>query len=245
MVICISGFTRQAGAALVLLAVLNGCASLGTGDPRDPIENVNRSIFSFNEFMDEHLFDPIGRTYKKIVPGFLDRGITNFFSNIDDITVIANDILQFKLDQTVSDLARFVFNSTIGIGGFFDVSSHIGLPKHHEDLGQTLAVWGFGPGPYLVAPLLGPTTVRDATGFAVQNTLLSPVGYINNDGYRAGIMSTAFIDVKADLLSAMELIGEAALDRYEFTKNAYLERRESQVRDIKDDEMMMPPADFE
>lgn len=214
----------------LFVLLLAGCATMGTGDPRDPLENVNRSVYSFNEFMDDHLFDPISNVYQALTPGIVDRGISNVFSNIKDISVIANDILQLKLGQAVSDLARLVFNSTIGLLGFFDISSHIGLPKHHEDFGQTLARWGFGSGPYLVLPFLGPATVRDAAGYGV-DTLINPVAYINNDAYMAGLMSLNYVDYKADLLSTGELIAEAALDEYEFIKNAYFEKRENLIHD--------------
>ena len=215
----------------VVLLNASACATLnGAGDPRDPLEGINRPIYSFNEFMDAHLFDPLGRAYKAVLPDIVDRGITNIFNNINDVSVIANDILLLKLDQAVSDIARVVFNSTIGIGGFFDVSSSMGLPKHNEDLGQTLAHWGIGPGPYLVAPLLGPTTVRDAVGYGVQGAFLNPLGYVDPVSAQAGLMTTQFVDIKADLLSAKQLLGEAALDPYEFTKNAYFERRESRIR---------------
>jgi phospholipid-binding lipoprotein MlaA len=218
--------------AVVVSLLASGCATTGgVADPRDPIEGFNRSMYSFNTFMDDNLFDPLGRAYRAVLPDFMDRGISNMFSNLGDVAVIANDILQGKIGQAVSDIARVVFNTTIGIGGFFDVSSHIGLPKHDEDLGQTLGRWGIGPGPYLVAPFFGPTTLRDAAGFGVQSTFLYPVAYVNNDAYRAGLMSLNYMDFKADLLSAGEILEEAALDEYDFVKNAYLERRENQVHD--------------
>ena len=188
-------------------------------------------MYGFNDFMDEHLFDPLGRAYQAVLPDFLDRGVSNMFSNLGDVGVIANDILQFKIGQAVSDIARVVFNTTIGIGGFFDVSSHIGLPKHDEDLGQTLGRWGVGPGPYLVAPFFGPMTLRDAAGFGVQTTFLMPVSYVGNDAYRAGLMSLNYVDYKADLLSAGRILDEAALDEYDFVKNAYLDRRQNQIED--------------
>lgn len=225
---------RAATRALVILfAILaGGCATTGgVADPRDPLEGFNRSVYGFNEFMDEHLFDPLGRAYQAVLPNFLDRGISNMFSNLGDVGVIANDILQGKLGQAVQDIARVVFNTTLGIGGFFDVSSRIGLPKHDEDLGQTLGRWGIGPGPYLVAPFFGPMTLRDAAGFGVQSTFLYPVSYVGNDAYRAGLMSLNYVDYKADLLSAGRIIGEAALDEYEFVKNAYLDRRQNQIED--------------
>lgn len=224
--------TAIAAAYLLLLLLNTGCATTGVAaDSRDPLEGMNRSFYRFNEFMDRALFDPIGRIYEKALPKFVNRGISNVFSNARDIAVVANDVLQFKPGLAISDLARLVFNSTFGIGGFFDVSSRIGLPKHYEDLGQTLAKWGIGSGPYLVAPFFGPTTLRDAIAFGVEMHFLYPVSYIGNDGYRAGLLSLEYMDFKADRLKAGQLLSEAALDEYEFLKNAYLERRENQIQD--------------
>jgi phospholipid-binding lipoprotein MlaA len=215
-----------------LLVFSGGCATLGgNGDPRDPLEGMNRKVFSFNEFMDQHLFDPIARVYNEVMPRLVNRSVSNFFSNIDDLAVIANDVLQFKPGQAVSDMARFVFNSTIGIGGLFDVSTRLGLPKHDEDLGQTFAVWGIGSGPYLIAPFLGPMTLRSAAGYGVQTAFLTPVAYIGDDAYRAGVLSLAYVDFRADNLSTSKLIGEAALDKYEFIKNAYFQRRDNLIHD--------------
>ena len=181
--------------------------------------------------MDRVLFDPIGRVYEKALPKFVNRGISNAFSNARDMAVIANDLLQFKLGQAISVLARLVFNSTLGIAGFFDVSSRVGLPRHNEDFGQTLAKWGIGPGPYIVAPFFGPTTLRDAVAFGLETQFLYPVSYVSNDGYRAGLLSLEYMDFKADRLKARQLLAEAALDEYEFLKNAFLERRENQILD--------------
>jgi len=226
-------FTIAAVLTLSLL-VEGGCATTGAAaDSRDPLERVNRQFFSFNEFMDRILFDPIGRAYKKIVPVTIDRGFSNAFSNAHDVTVIANDVLQFKLGQAISDLARVVFNSTIGIGGFFDVSSRVGLPKHYEDLGQTLGVWGVGPGPYLVAPFIGPLTLRDAVALSVETYFLYPISYVNDTAVQSGLLSLEYVDFKADRLKAGELLGEAALDKYDFTKNAFLERRDNQIHDVE------------
>lgn len=218
-------------AALLAAALACGCATTGATDPRDPLEGFNRSVHRFNDAMDRALFNPISRTYKAVLPEIVDRGITNFFSNLGDVAVIANDILQGKGDQAVSDIARVVFNTTIGIGGFFDVSSRIGLPKHDEDLGQTLATWGVGSGPYLVMPFLGPTTLRDAAGFGIQTTFLYPVSYVEHDGYRAGLLALNYVDFKADLLSAQRILDDAGVDSYDFVKNAYLERRENLIHD--------------
>ena len=227
---------------VVLLIFISGCATTGVKDERDPIEGFNRSMYSFNQGIDKVLFNPIAKLYQAITPDFVEKGISNFFNNIDDISIIANDILQLKIGQAYMDTARFVFNSTLGLAGFRDVSSQMGLEKHDEDFGQTLAVWGVGAGPYLVVPIFGPTTLRDSTSLVVDDVLLNPVTYLNNnDALKAGILTLNFIDIKADLLTANDLIDEAALDQYEFTKNAYFSRRESQINDGR---LLEPLPDF-
>ena len=227
-------------AFLVLFLGLNllACANLGSkGDPRDPFEGFNRGVYSFNEKLDETLINRLARFYQTITPDILDQGITNFFSNVNDLVVVVNDFLQFKVKQAFSDLTRMVFNSTLGIGGLFDVSSNMGFPKHNEDFGQTLAKWGFGPGPYLVVPVLGPSTVRDAAGYAIAATLVSPISYIHDTPTYYGVMSMNYVDFKADLLSAERLLQEAAVDKYEFTKNAYFEQRDNLIHDRENGEV--------
>ncbi|RKZ47451.1 MAG: VacJ family lipoprotein [Gammaproteobacteria bacterium] len=217
---------------VVLVVFISGCASTGVKDERDPIEGFNRTMYSFNQGMDKVLFNPIAKFYQLITPDFVERGISNIFNNIDDISIIANDILQLKIGQAYMDTARFLVNSTLGLAGFLDVSSQMGLEKHDEDFGQTLAVWGVGAGPYIVVPIFGSTTLRDSTSLIVDDMLLNPVSYLNNnDALKAGILTLNFIDIKADLLTTNDLINEAALDQYEFTKNAYFSRRESQIND--------------
>jgi len=215
------------------VACVSGCATLGTtGDPRDPFEGFNRQVTSFNDFMDRALIQPLIRLYRAITPEFLNKAISNIFDNLNDATVIINDFLQFKFKQMVSDLFRFIFNSILGLAGLFDVSTGMGLAKHNEDFGQTLGVWGFKPGPYLVVPLLGPFTLRDAVGrLAIGTWFNSPTSYIGDRSIRLGLMALNYVDYRADNLSATKLIGEAALDKYEFTKNIYLERRENLIHD--------------
>ncbi len=227
---------------VVLVVFVSGCATTGAHDERDPIEGFNRSMYSFNQGMDKVLFNPVAKFYQTITPDFIEKGISNFFNNLDDISIIANDILQLKIGQAYMDTARFIFNSTLGLAGFRDVSSQMGLVKHDEDFGQTLAVWGVGSGPYIVTPFFGPTTLRDATSLVVDDILLNPVAYLNNnDALKAGILTLNYIDIKADLLTTNELVNEAALDQYEFTKNAYFSRRESQINDGR----LEPLPDFE
>ena len=219
-------------ATVTLAITLGGCASMGVnGDPRDPLEGLNRNTYRFNQGMDKALFHPIARFYQAITPGFVDEGISNIFSNINDVVVIVNDILQFKLSQAVYDLARLVVNSTLGLGGFFDISTGMGLVKHNEDFGQTLARWGIHSGPYVIVPFLGPSTLRDTVGYGVDSALLSPVAYVSEAAHQAGLLSMNYIDYKADAQSAGDLIEEAALDEYEFTKSAYLTRRENLIND--------------
>lgn len=231
----LSTFKRYLRLTVLLVSVgcLGGCATLGsTGDPRDPFEGFNRHVTSLNDFLDRVLVQPLVRLYRAITPEFLNKAITNFFDNINDATVIVNDFLQFKFKQMVSDLIRFIVNTTLGLAGLFDVSSDMGMAKHHEDFGQTLGVWGFGPGPYLVVPLLGPTTLRDAVGrLALGTWFNSPTSYIGDRTVKLGLMALNYVDYRADNLSAIKLIGEAALDKYEFTKNVYLERRDNLVHD--------------
>ncbi len=210
---------------------LSACATTGALDERDPWEGFNRGVYSFNEVMDDLIFNPISELYNFITPDFLNKGISNFFSNLAQISVIANDILQFKFDQVVNDTTRLLINSTVGLMGIFDVASSAGLYSSEEDFGQTLAYWGIGPGPYLVVPFFGPATVRDAAGFAVDRGVLSPLMYIDDDLTRAGLLSLNYVDFKADLLSTRDLIAEAAVDEYDFVKNAYFEKRASQIND--------------
>jgi phospholipid-binding lipoprotein MlaA len=216
---------------LVLIISVSGCATTGSADPRDPWEGFNRGVFSFNETMDDAIFTPIGNLYQTITPEFVDRGVTNFFNNLNDIAVVVNDILQFKIDQALSDASRFIFNSTIGLAGFFDVSTPMGLPKHDEDFGQTLAYWGVGSGPFLMVPFFGPATIRDTLGLAVDNGVLNPIFYLDNTELKAGLLTLNYVDFKADLISAKKLVEEAAIDEYEFVKNAYFEKRANQISD--------------
>ena len=216
---------------IALVFFINGCATTGASDPRDPFEGFNRGVYSFNQTMDDVLFNPIGRLYQAITPVMVDKGVTNFFENLNDIAIVVNDFLQLKINQALSDTSRFIFNSTIGLAGFFDVSTAAGLPKHDEDFGQTLAVWGVGSGPFIMLPLFGPTTVRDAAGLVVDQGVLNPIFYLDNAKLKASLLTLNYVDFKADLLSGEKLLGGAALDKYEFVKNAYFEKRANQIND--------------
>lgn len=222
--------TLKACSSIVLLLLLNACATTG-GDPRDPWEGFNRGVFEFNEAMDTAIFNPVSTVYKTITPEIVDRGITNMFSNVHDLSVIANDVLQFKFVQALSDVLRVFINTTFGLLGFFDAATDAGFVKHNEDFGQTLATWGMGSGPYIMVPFFGPSSIRDATGFAVDAGFLNPIFYIEDDLTRAGLLTLNYVDFKADMMSAGNLLEEAALDKYEFTKNAYFDRRTNLIND--------------
>ena len=225
--------TFRAFSISLCMVFLSACATTNALDERDPWEGFNRGVYSFNQTMDNVLFNPVGRVYNTITPEFIDTSVSNFFANLGQLSVIANDILQLKFDQTVNDTVRLLLNSTIGLFGFLDISSSAGLHSSDEDFGQTLAHWGIGPGPYLVVPFFGPATVRDATGVAIDRGVFSPIFYLEDDMTKAGLLTLNYVDFKSDLLSTGDLIGEASLDEYEFVKNAYFEKRSSQINDAE------------
>ena len=213
--------------------LLFGCATTASFDERDPLENFNRGVYSFNQTMDEIVFNPISKLYKAITPNIIEKGVSNFFSNLGDLSVIANQILQLKFDKAASDASRVLINSTIGLLGFFDVSSEIGLPKHNEDFGQTLAQWGFKSGPYIVVPFFGPATLRDLSSLVIDKGALNPMFYIEDDMTKAGLLTLNYVDFKSRFSNKNDLIGAASLDEYEFIKNAYFEKRAYEINDGK------------
>lgn len=221
---------------LLFVMVITGCASNGDiaeeTEPHDPFESYNRAMYSFNEGFDRTIAKPVAETYQEIMPTWADKGISNFFSNLNDVIVLINDLLQFKLEQAASDASRITFNTTAGLFGFIDVASHMDLPKHKEDFGQTLGYWGVPSGPYFVLPFLGPSTIRDTAGLGVDYGYFNPVtNNVNHFNDRSLLFVVNFIDVRADLLGASRLIQEAALDPYVYTREAYLQRRQYYVYD--------------
>jgi phospholipid-binding lipoprotein MlaA len=218
---------------LVLLGALGalaGCATVG-GNPDDPLEGYNRAMFSFNDSVDRAVIKPVATGYKKVMPQVARTGVTNFFSNLGDIWIGINNVLQGKVGPGVSDFGRFAINTTVGILGLFDVASNAGLDKHNEDFGQTLGRWGVGPGAYVVLPLLGPSDVRDGFSTLVVDWHGDPLWYVNNIPTRNELVATHFVDQRANLLDASRLMEEAALDRYIYVRSAYLQRRRSLVYD--------------
>lgn len=214
---------------LFFCAALCGCAS--TGDPRDPLESVNRAVFNFNDAVDKAVVKPVAISYTLVVPDVAITGVTNFFANLEDFTIAANNLLQLKIRQAASDVGRLVINSTVGLLGVLDIASKLGLEKHNEDLGQTLGYWGVGNGPYLVLPLFGPTTARDGMGTAIQ-LFFDPITNRIDDPYsRNLVFILKIVNTRATLLELDKVLEAAALDRYEFLREAYLQRRRSLVYD--------------
>jgi phospholipid-binding lipoprotein MlaA len=216
---------------LAISLALTGCAV--NGDPRDPVEPMNRAIHSFNEGFDRTILKPVAKGYQAVTPQFAQTGIRNFFANLDDVTVLANDILQLKLEQTTRDFLRLTFNSTFGLFGLLDISSEMGLQKHNEDFGQTLGRWGAGSGPYLVLPFIGPSNLRDTLGYAVDTKHTDLVRNHADVATRNPVLALRLVARRADLLEARKAVDEAALDNYEFTRDFYLERRKGLVYDGK------------
>jgi phospholipid-binding lipoprotein MlaA len=238
---CASQVIPDTGAALFwLLRVLTllvsmltaSCATLdGPPNPDDPYEGFNRTMFEFNETVDKYAFKPAAKAYNFVMPDFLSTGVSNFFSNIDDIVVFANQLLQGKVGDALATSARFIFNSTFGLLGFIDVATHMDLPKQNEDFGQTLAVWGVDSGPYLVLPFIGPRTVRDTAGLGVDWTYFDPIFRRQTLKQSLVTLTIKYIDIRAGLLTASNILDETIPDKYAFTRDAWLQRREMLIYD--------------
>ena len=214
---------------LVLALAGAGCASTPS-DPRDPLEGVNRAVFAFNDKTDEMVLRPAARLYRNVTPSGLRDGVRNFFNNLDDLYIGANNLLQGKVEQAMSDLMRIAVNTTLGFFGVIDWASDMGLEKHNEDFGQTLARWGVGDGVYLVLPLLGPSTLRDTAALPV-DWEGDPVYWHTPVDERNALTVMRTVARRADLLAASRTLEEAALDRYVFLREATLQRRRSLIHD--------------
>ena len=216
-------------AAAAALVLASGCATTN-GDARDPFEGFNRAMYGFNEGFDEVIGRPVAGAYKDVIPDPVRTWVRNFFANIGDLFIGANNLLQAKPGDAVNDWARFAFNTTFGVLGINDVASDMGLEKHDEDFGQTFGRWGMGSGAYLVWPFLGSSSVRD-TGGRVLDLYFDPVRRHSNHGQRNSLQLLRATSVRADLLDASRVLEEAALDKYVFQRDFYLQRRRNQVFD--------------
>lgn len=203
---------------------LAGCATVTNPNPADPIEGFNRSMYSFNDTLDKAVMVPVAKGYRFAVPEPARDMVTNFFSNVGDVYNFANNLLQLQITAAAQDLMRLTMNTFFGVGGLFDFATPAGLPKHSQDFGVTLGKWGLPDGPYLVLPLLGPSTVRDTVGMA-GNMFIDPTSYIKPDWVSYTIYGVRLVNTRANLLDASNLLEAAALDPYSFTRDAYLARR--------------------
>lgn len=213
-----------------LVVALAGCATTGEGDPRDPLEPLNRTVFQFNDALDNAVAKPIATVYHDYVPSPLRTYARNFFANIADVFIGVNNILQGKPGDGLQDWVRFGVNSTFGVFGINDVASDMGLEKHDEDFGQTFGRWGIGEGAYLVLPFLGPSNLRDGVGTAI-DIYADPLTNVRPTNLRTSAYALRFTSRRADLLDAGRLLEEAALDRYVFIRDAFLQRRRNLVYD--------------
>jgi phospholipid-binding lipoprotein MlaA len=219
--------------ALATAALMaTGCASTPgrVPDPSDPLEPFNRAVFRFNTDFDKAFLQPTAKAYKKVTPEVVDRGITNFFNNIDDVTSLVNNVLQFKMSRAGSDVGRLFINSTVGVLGFFDVATNVGLPSYKEDFGQTLGYWGLEPGAFVMLPILGPSSIRDTIGFA-GDMVTDPFFSLEKGEIYWGFIALRVVDRRADLLTVGQILEDAAVDPYVFLRDAYLQRRRNLVYD--------------
>ena len=232
MIQTIYGSAARRGRLLLVastLALAGGCATTN-GDSRDPFESFNRTIYGFNQSVDEAVLKPVATAYKEGLPEIVQTGVRNVFSNIADIFISINNLLQGKVIEAASDGMRFAINTVFGGLGLLDWGSEIGLEKHNEDFGQTFGRWGVGPGPYIVWPLIGSSTVRDSVGGLI-DVRVDPVRNHQPIPARNVMYLTRVVAKRADLLDASRLLEEAALDKYVFERDAYLQRRRNLIYD--------------
>jgi phospholipid-binding lipoprotein MlaA len=221
---------RASASIALAVALLAGCAAAPARE--DPFEPMNRTLYEFHDAVDTAVVKPVVQAYVDVVPQLIRTGVSNVFNNIDDLFSAVNGLLQGKLDKFGDDLGRVLLNTAFGVGGIFDLASMVGIERGNEDFGQTFAAWGAPQGPYLFIPFLGPTTVRDGTGVIVR-IALGPVGYIPDVPVRNSLYGVGAVDLRAQALGAGALVDTAALDRYLFIRNAYLQRRRYLVYDGK------------
>ncbi len=211
----------------------------------DPLEGLNRAIYQFNDKLDQYLLKPVAKGYRAVTPDFARQGVSNFFGNLHDPVIMVNNLLQGKFGRATSDFGRFLINSTLGIYGLIDIASHVGIEKHDEDFGQTLAVWGVGEGPYLVLPVLGPSNLRDTAGLA-PDWALYPPNHMEQRSTWDKVMALEIINRRSQLLDASDVLEQAAgQDPYVFVREAYRQRRVSQIYDGEPPATPPDPSLFE
>ena len=228
-------------ASLALLAgvlALQGCATVKTADVRDPWESMNRSVYQFNDVVDNVAIKPAAQLYVKVLPSFVRTGVGNFFGNLGDVWSMANSALQLKGQATVETFMRINVNTFFGLGGLLDVATEMRLEKRKEDFGQTLGYWGVKPGPYVVLPLLGPSTLRD--------TLALPLDMqgdasrqFSDEATRNALTVTRVLDIRSGLLQTVDVVKAASLDPYTFVRDGFLQKRRNDIYDGN------PPSNFD
>lgn len=234
-------FSRSVQGLLVVGSILclTGCASGPQTNPADPLEPLNRSVFRFNDTLDENVLKPVATGYRDYTPTLVQTGVRNVFNNFSDVSAVLNNGLQLKGRQTASSLMRVVVNTTVGVYGLFDVATAIKLERYPEDFGQTLGYWGVHSGPYLVLPLLGPSTVRDTAGLPV-DWQVDPVSNARIASFGPETQILRIVDRRTSFLAAGNMLNEASIDKYAFLRDAYLQRRRSQIFDGNPPEEDLP-----
>ncbi len=231
----------QRNASLALLAgvlALQGCATVKTADARDPWESMNRSVYQFNEVVDTAAIKPAAQLYVKVMPSFVRKGVGNFLGNLRDVWSMTNSALQLKGQATVETFMRINVNTFLGLGGLLDVATELRLEKHKEDFGQTLGYWGVKPGPYVMLPLLGPSTLRDT--LALPLDMQGDVSQrISDDATRNVLTVTRILDTRTGLLQTVDVVKAASLDPYTFVRDGYLQKRRNDIYDGN------PPSSFD
>lgn len=235
-----SFLNRRMGMALAacIVLVLQGCATVKNPDARDPWESMNRSVYQFNDAVDNVAIKPAAKVYTAVLPSPVRTGIHNFLGNLGDVWSMANSALQLKGQATAETFMRITVNTFLGLGGVLDVATEMRLEKRKEDFGQTLGYWGVKPGPYIVLPILGPSTLRDtlATPLDIQGDVAQQ---FNDPATRNVLSATRVMDVRSSLLQTVDVIKEAALDPYTFVRDGYLQKRENDIHDGN------PPSNFD
>jgi phospholipid-binding lipoprotein MlaA len=217
------------GTVAALLA-LQACAAVPNKDPRDPMEPWNRSVFEFNDTVDRAVVKPVAKVYARVMPNWMRTGINNFFTNLDDVWSLVNNALQLRGADTADSFGRVIVNTTMGLGGLLDVAGEMGMERHSANFGLTLGRWGVGPGPFVVLPLWGSSTLRDtlALPLDIKGNLVNSISDVPT---RDVVTVLGVIDTRATYLKAGDVVDGAALDKYSFTRDAFLQRRRNQVYD--------------
>jgi phospholipid-binding lipoprotein MlaA len=223
---------------LGMLLLLQACATVKSADARDPWEPMNRSVYQFNDAVDTIAIKPAAQLYVKVLPSMVRTGVSNFLGNLGDVWSMANSAMQLKGQATVEPFMRININTFIGLAGFLDVASEMGIEKRREDFGQTLGHWGVASGPYLVLPLFGPSTLRDAVAFPV-DMQGNVTQRLNDEATRYSLLAVRLVDTRSGLLKTVDVIKAASLDPYSFVRDAYLQKRQNDIYDGN------PPSRFD